>query len=64
MVKTYIKNLKLFKTVYLNKPLTIDKIESTKIIISMIFSFALRGRAGQTLTVLLERKAIVLNLIK
>ena len=56
MVKTYIKNLKLFKTVYLNKLLTIDKVESTKIIISMIFSFTLRGRVGQTLTVLLERK--------
>ena len=56
MVKTYIKNLKLFKTVYLNKLLTIDKVESTKIIISMIFSFTLRGRVGQALTVLLERK--------
>ena len=57
MVKTYIKNLKLFKRIYLNKPLTIDKRESTKIIIiSMIFSFTLRERAGQTLTVLLERK--------
>ena len=56
MVKTYIKNLKLFKTVYLNKLLTIDKVESTKIIISMIFSFTLRGQVGQTLTVLLQCK--------
>ena len=56
MVKTYIKNLKLFKIVYLNKLLTIDKVESTKTTISMIFLFTLRGRVGQTLTDLLERK--------
>ena len=48
MVKTYIKNLKLFKKVYLNKILTIDKVESYFIRVNDIFIHITRASRTNT----------------